>query len=83
MIHAFFNQFKHMDKKIFSIIKCENIFSLIICLFSIFILIYYDFNPISFDTYYIGILLFKTGLMFAVEFIICGFAIDIIKKQLE
>lgn len=70
-----------MDKKIFSIIKYGNLFSLIVCLLATFILVCYESNPVSFDTYYIGIQLFKTGLMFSVEFIICGFAMDTIKKR--
>ncbi len=72
----------NLESKIKKIMKCGFIFSLIVCLLSCFVLSIYDSLYENPDLYYIGLELFRCGLFFIVEFIICGFAIDKIKKQL-
>ncbi len=73
---------KNLDLKIKKIMKYGFAFSLIFCLISILILYTYHAIyrvPLVFK---IGTILFKSSLMFFVDFIICGYAFDIIKKQL-
>ena len=82
MISSFIEQFKNIDKKTFSIIRYGVLFSFVLSLIAVFILLNYKYNPIYIDTYYIGIQLFKTSLSFAIEFIVCGFATDIISKEI-
>ena len=82
MISSFLNQFKNIDKKILCIMKYGINFSLILSLISILVLISYNNYPISIDTYYIGLNLFKTSLSFAIEFIVCGFSVDMINKNM-
>lgn len=76
------NKFKNMDIKVKNIMKYGFIFSLLFCLFSILILYTYHGLykiPLIFT---IGTILFKTSLMFFVDFLICGIAFDTIKKQI-
>ena len=54
----------------------------IICFLSVFILFTYDFSFPSPFMYYIGLNLFKLSLIFGIEFIVCGFVVDGIKKQI-
>lgn len=76
------NKFKNMDVKIKNIMKYGFTFSLLFCLFSILILYTYHqlyTVPLIFT---VGTILFKTSLMFFVDFLICGIAFDTIKKQI-
>lgn len=76
------NSFKNFDKITNKILKSGLKFCFILCIISVFILLTYNliFNtPIL---YYIGINLFKLSLIFGIEFIICSFVTDGIKKQL-
>ena len=82
MINMFISQFKNINKKILNIIKYGISVSFIFSLMAVFILINYKYNPIYIDTYYTGLQLFKTSLSFAIEFIVCGFATDMIQKEL-
>lgn len=73
---------KNLDVKIKKIMKYGFAFSLIFCLISILVLYTYHAIyriPLIFT---IGTILFKSALMFFVDFVICGYAFDIIKKQL-
>ena len=81
MLKSFINQFRKIDEKIFIIMKYGFFISLASSMLAVYILLNYSYNPISIDTYYLGIQLFKTSLSFAIEFIICGFAFDIISKN--
>ena len=81
MLNKVINNFKNLNKKIKTIMKYGFTFSLIFCLFSVFILYTYhtlNNSPLIFT---VGTILFKTSLMFFVDFIICGIAFDTIKKQ--
>ena len=75
------NKFKKLDNKVKEIMINGFKFSFIVCLLSILILLIYNFYmlPILYD---IGTILFKTSLMFFVDFIILGIGFDTIKKQM-
>ena len=76
------NNYTNLDNKTKSILKKGLIFCLFLGLLGLYILATYSFkiaNPILFS---IGFILFKLSLTFGVEFIICGFAVDKIKKEL-
>ena len=81
MWKQFVEKIRNMDTIIKQITKKGFHFSFLVCLISIFILITYH-NYASPDLYYIGVILFKTSLYFAIEFFICGFVFDTIKKQI-
>ncbi|MCI9016464.1 MAG: hypothetical protein HFJ53_04815 [Clostridia bacterium] len=82
MIKILINKFNTMEVKVKHIMKHGISFSFSVCLFSIFLLICYSFikSPIIYE---IGIAIFNLGLFLVVEFIICGIAVDTIKKQLS
>lgn len=76
------DNFKNLDKLAKLIMKNGLIFCCILCIISLVILITYDLsfkNPLLYN---IGLVIFKLSLTFGIEFIICGFAADKIKKQL-
>ena len=86
MIKKFFlmikNIFKGLDKTALHILKNGLSFCFIICIISIIVLFVYHFvskNPLIFE---IGITLFKSSIIFAIEFVICAIAADKIKKQI-
>ncbi len=74
--------FKAFDKMTFKILKNGLFFCFAICILSVFILFTYDFAFPSPFIYYIGINLFRLSLIFSIEFVVCGFVVDGIKKQM-
>ena len=82
MIKKIFNIYKSFEKITYKIMNNGLKFCFILCLISVFILLTYDLNIQSPFIYYIGISLFRLSLIFGIEFIICGFVIEGIKKQL-
>ena len=82
MINNIINSFKNLDKLVKQIMKIGLKFCSILGTLSLIILVTYNLSftiPIVFT---IGLILFKLSLIFGVEFIICGFAADRIKKQI-
>ena len=82
MFNKLLEIFKNLDKKAFTIMKHGLEFCFAVCILSVSILFTYNFTLQSPFIYYIGISLFKLSLIFGIEFIICGFVVDGIKKQL-
>lgn len=80
MIKPIINKFNNMEEKVKKILKYGIYFSMFVCVISTILLITYHIN-LNIDLYYIGLAVLKLGLFFIVEFIICAFAIDTIKKQ--
>lgn len=77
------NLVKNFDKNVSKLVKYGFLFCFILCIFSCLILFTYELFfslPILF---YIGYTLFKSSLMFAVTFFICGISFDKIKKELN
>ena len=82
MLKKVLNSFKSLDKLTKLIMSYGLRFCFIICLASLAILTTYNFSftiPILFT---IGFILFRLSLIFGIEFIICGFVVDRIKKQI-
>jgi len=82
MLKKLLENFKKLDKLTYKIMHIGLKFCFVICILSVFILFAYSFAFTSPSMYYIGINLFKLSLIFAIEFIVCGFIVDGIKKQL-
>lgn len=74
-------KFSTLELPIKKIMKKGIKFSFIITIISTLILLTYEFSG-NIHFYYIGLNLFQVSLFWVVEFIICGIAIDTIKKQL-
>lgn len=82
MLKKIFNSFKNLDKLTKLIMSHGLKFCFMICWVSLAILLTYNFTftiPILFT---IGFILFKLSLIFGIEFVICGFVVDGIKKQI-
>ena len=73
--------FKNLDSKTIKIIKNGLKFCTVICAIALAILLMYTFTNTSPIIYEIGIILFKTSLLFSVEFLICGIVVDSLKKE--
>ena len=78
---TFFDTIKNMDKKIKHIIERGFLFSNFICLIGIILLVLHIHFFITFEMIEAAIILFKTSIFFAVQFLICGFAFDKILKM--
>lgn len=82
MINKILENFKSLDKLTKKIMKNGLKFCSLLGIIALIILITYNTSltiPLLYTT---GLILFKLSLTFGVEFIICGFAADKIKKQL-
>lgn len=81
----FFNKtiekFNSLEIVVKKIMKNGIMFSFIVSVIATLILLTYEFSG-NIYLYYIGLNIFQVSLFWAVEFVICGIAIDTIKKQL-
>lgn len=82
MVKKVIDNFKNIEKDIIKIMMSGFKFSLIVGIISGIVSLLYILNPISHILYDSGIILFKTGLTFAIAFFISAFAMDKIKKQM-
>lgn len=81
-MNMIFNMFNNMDSKIKKILKYGFRFSFLVSVFAV-VLLFFD-NVLNYpDLYYISILVFRLGLFFLVEFIVCAIAVDTIKRQIS
>ena len=76
------DSFKKLEKLTYKIMKNGFKFCFALCMISVLILLIYNLIYTSPSLYYIGISLFRLSLIFGTEFIICGFVVDGIKKQI-
>lgn len=81
MIKQIIDKFNSLEEKIKSIMQYGMKFSFGVCILSTLILLTYQLYNYP-DLYYIGLSVFKLSLFFAVEFIVCAFAVDTIKQQI-
>ena len=82
MFKKIINSFNNLDKLTKIIMSNGLIFSAFIGLVAIVLLVTYNFSftfPILFT---IDFVLFRLSLIFGIEFVICGFVVDGIKKQM-
>lgn len=80
MINYLKKSFLNLNKKTKQILKSGWKFCLIICIISLFFLITYNIFVHNHLFYKLGISLFKLSMIFAIEFLICGYVVDSIKK---
>lgn len=82
MIKNLISNFKNFDKITNKILKNGLKFCFALCIISVFLLLTYILFFASPFLYYLGISCFKLSITFGVEFIICSFVSDGIKKQM-
>lgn len=77
------NRVKNLDKKIIKIMYIGFTFSFILCIISaLFLFTYKTFYSLP-SLFYGGISLFRSSLMFACMFFICGIGFDTIKNEIN
>lgn len=81
MLETIINKFKNLDDKVRKIMINGFKFAFLFCIFSAIILLVYNFYTLPI-LYYVGTIIFKTSLMFFVDFLILGIGFDTIKKQM-
>lgn len=82
MLKKLLDNYHNFDKITNTILKNGLHFCIILCILSVLILLTYNLLQLSPIVYHTGISLFKLSLIFGIEFIICGFVTDAIKKEL-
>ena len=82
MLKIIKNSYKNLDKLAKVIMKQGLRFCSSLGMIALIILVTYNLSFTIPILYSIGLILFKLSLIFGVEFIICGFATDRIKKQI-
>jgi len=80
MFDALIKDIREIDKSILAFMLKGLRFSAGISFVSLLILFVFSTYPISFTSLYSSLILFRTGIMFAVGFFICGFVVDKLKK---
>ena len=80
MFKSIISYINDIDKKILKLIKNGLIFSFIICTIAIIILLTYLFSFENLLVFAVGFGLLRLAVNIAVEFIVCGLAVDIITK---
>jgi len=83
MIAKLISNVKEIDKSIVKVMIRGFKFSAYICIFSLLILLTYSTYPISHILLDSSLIIFRTGLFFAVGFFMCGFVVDKLKKQMN
>jgi len=82
IIDQLYDKFKNLDKKILKIMNSGFIFSFAILIIAMISLFTYEIFYSLPALFYTGISLFKTSLMFACTFVICGIGFDTMKKEI-
>ena len=74
--------YKNFEKTTYKILKHGLRFCFILCMFSIFMLLIYDSFLATPILYHTGLALFRLSIIFGIEFLVCAFVVDSIKKQM-
>ena len=83
MLKKIVTYYKNLDKTTYKILYKGFKFCFLLSFIASIILLSYILFLKTPLVYYIGINLFKLSLIFVVEFIVCGFVTDKIKKEMS
>ena len=81
MFKKLLESYNNFDKITNTILNNGLKFCTLLCIFAASILLTYNLLKLSPTVFHIGISLFRLSIIFGIEFIICGFVADGIKKQ--
>lgn len=76
------NKLNSVDKKVFKIMIKGINFAEVLAIIGILLLYIYNTYYISYNLYLSSLIVFKTSILIAVSFVVCGFATNEIKNQL-
>ena len=82
IIKKLIDNYKNFEKITVKILKHGLRFCSILCIFSVIMLLTYEAVFTTPILYYTGLSLFKLSIVFGIEFLICAFVVDSIKKQI-
>lgn len=82
MFKQLLENYHSFDKITNTILKTGLKFCTFLCIFAVLILLTYNLFNLAPIIFHIGISLFRLSIIFGIEFIICGFVADGIKKEL-
>lgn len=77
------NKIKNMDKKIIKIVDIGLWISFLVSMMGVVLLLIHYKIYISAELYYIGIEVFKMGLIGAVSLIVCSCGLWLVKEQMK
>jgi vacuolar-type H+-ATPase subunit I/STV1 len=77
------NKIKNMDKKIIKIVDIGLWISFLVSMMGVVLLLIHYKVYISAELYYIGIEVFKMGLIGAVSLIVCSCGLWLVKEQMK
>lgn len=77
----FITEFSEIDEKVMKIINRGLLFSFGVGILGVLFLLTYNTHFVTYDFYEGGFILIKTGLIFASQFIGCGFVVDKLIKN--
>ena len=81
MVHKFIDNLFELEGPIGQVVKYGFIFSLFFCLVSGILLYFYSKFNLNYIYHEISLILFKSGITFAISFFICGIATNKIKND--
>ena len=79
----FFDSISRLDKKTMYLINNGLTISFFVCFVAAATLLLYNLFYISSFLYIIGVMIFELGLVIGISCIVCGIAMDYIKKQMS
>ena len=74
------NKLNSVDKKVFKIMNKGINFAEVLAIIGILLLYIYNTYYISYNLYLSSLIVFKTSILIAVSFVVCGFATNEIKN---
>ena len=83
MIKELIDNLKNIEKNILTTMYKGIKFSYGIEILSCLVLLFYISNPITYEVFESGIILFRISLIYAICFIICGIFVNKMKKDLN
>ena len=81
MIHKFIDNIFEMEKSISKLVKQGLIFSMLVCLSAVTMFFVQRNASLSYIFHDASLSLLRTGITFAISFIVCGIATNSIKNQ--
>lgn len=81
MIHKFIDNIFEMEKPISKLVKYGLIFSMFVSIIAVTIFYFYNQLSLNYIYHEISFCLLKTGISFAISFLICGIATNTILKN--
>lgn len=81
MVHKFIDNLFELESPIGKVVKYGFIFSLFFCLVGGILFYFYSKFNLNYIYHEISLILFKSGITFAVSFFICGIATNKIKND--